>query len=258
MKRNRSTLRNYFRSGRMPTEDHFHDLIDSSLNCVDEGFDRDAENGVKISTLGDEDALMSWYRWNNTQAPKWHMRFDGSTEHPALAFQQFGSPVPALRLDGAFVETTGRAGVPFQPVAADGAWHAITPPLVGCAGFEVFAQVKGQRGSGEYALIHAIALKSHHKKIRRFSVFRRRQKRAGITETSGAYRNHYRLRLKWDNAVLKPGESLDAVAGEPYQLFLGARCDYQGEVSISGSLIRLFDDDGTVARTGTSRLAHAR
>ena len=36
----RSTLKKFFESGRMPSERQFADLIDSMLNMVDEGFDK--------------------------------------------------------------------------------------------------------------------------------------------------------------------------------------------------------------------------
>ena len=35
---NRQTLKNYFKKGGFATEKHFVDLIDSSLNVVDDGF----------------------------------------------------------------------------------------------------------------------------------------------------------------------------------------------------------------------------
>jgi hypothetical protein len=36
--RNRDTLKQFFQEGRLPTSDHFGDLIDSMLNMSDEGF----------------------------------------------------------------------------------------------------------------------------------------------------------------------------------------------------------------------------
>ena len=41
----RQTLKNYFKKGGFATEKHFVDLIDSSLNVVDDGISIQRENG---------------------------------------------------------------------------------------------------------------------------------------------------------------------------------------------------------------------
>ena len=76
-KKNRTVLRNYFRSGNMPREDHFQDLIDSSLNLVEEGFDRSPESGFKISNMGTRDELFSFYKYSDNQKALWNMRYTG-------------------------------------------------------------------------------------------------------------------------------------------------------------------------------------
>ncbi|MFK7887704.1 MAG: hypothetical protein AB8G16_12670 [Gammaproteobacteria bacterium] len=44
---------------------------------------------------------------------------------------------------------------------ADGRWHTITPALTGCQSLEVVAGV-GRRGSGRYALLHAVASNAYN------------------------------------------------------------------------------------------------
>ncbi|NQZ13061.1 MAG: hypothetical protein HRT35_38435, partial [Algicola sp.] len=61
-KRNRSTLRNYFRVGAMPSAEHFADLVDSSINKLEEGFDKTPADGFKVSSLEDNAKLVSFYR----------------------------------------------------------------------------------------------------------------------------------------------------------------------------------------------------
>ena len=48
---NRETLKNYFKKGGFATEKHFVDLIDSSLNVVDDGIAIKPEYGLKINPL---------------------------------------------------------------------------------------------------------------------------------------------------------------------------------------------------------------
>ena len=52
-KKNRQTLREKFRRGSMPSQDDFGDLIDSMMNIMDDGIEKSAPEGFKISQLGD-------------------------------------------------------------------------------------------------------------------------------------------------------------------------------------------------------------
>ena len=57
---NRQTLKNYFKKGGFATEKHFVDLIDSSLNVVDDGISIQRENGLKINPIGFSTKLISF------------------------------------------------------------------------------------------------------------------------------------------------------------------------------------------------------
>ena len=61
-KKNRRTLKRFFSEGSLPTEDQFGDLIDSSLNTIDEGLDKTPQNGLELSLVGDHDRLISFFR----------------------------------------------------------------------------------------------------------------------------------------------------------------------------------------------------
>ncbi|MBW3530706.1 hypothetical protein [Shewanella sp. NKUCC06_TVS] len=83
-KRNRSTLKNYFRKGALPSAEHFSDLIDSCLNTLEEGFDKSVNEGFKVSSLEDNANLMSFYRKNAPEQQLWSIQFD--KEIDALLF----------------------------------------------------------------------------------------------------------------------------------------------------------------------------
>lgn len=79
-KQTRATLKNFFRAGQLPTADHFSDLVDSNLNLVDEGFGKSPENGVQISTLGSERALLSFYTPIDPNKSQWSLAYGEDTE----------------------------------------------------------------------------------------------------------------------------------------------------------------------------------
>lgn len=187
-KRNRSTLKNYFRHGTMPSAEHFSDLIDSCVNQIDEGFIKPPETGLQLRTL-DQQHILSFYQQNSHDTPLWHVGFapqgnnlhifanrdaditeDAPDADPAdpvinLSMTPKGNvgintatPKQALDVNGT-VASQGRMGIVFieTPIPADGEWHDITPELEGCHMLEVVAGI-GIRYSGRYALAHAIAI----------------------------------------------------------------------------------------------------
>ncbi|MEY8711547.1 hypothetical protein [Mangrovibacter phragmitis] len=187
-KRNRSTLKNYFRHGTMPSAEHFSDLIDSCVNQIDEGFIKPPETGLQLRAL-DQKHLLSFYQQNSPDTPLWHVGFapqdinlhifanpeaditDDNPDNTAttqainLALTPQGNvgintatPKQTLDVNGT-VASQGRMGTTLieTPVPADGEWHDITPELEGCHMLEVVAGI-GIRHSGRYALVHAVAI----------------------------------------------------------------------------------------------------
>jgi len=91
-RKSRQTLKNYFRAGALPEERHFHDLVDSTLNMEDEGFNKTPEDGLHVCTRagasGDAgQSLVSFFReGQEARGALWRMRFDRGFD--ALQFVQ--------------------------------------------------------------------------------------------------------------------------------------------------------------------------
>ena len=58
---NRKSLKGYFKKGQLPTEGHFHDLIDSSINKVDDGMSKTMEDGLMLAPIGESRKLISFF-----------------------------------------------------------------------------------------------------------------------------------------------------------------------------------------------------
>lgn len=177
---NRKTLKEYFSYGKLPTQEDFHDLIDSMLNMLDEGFDKSADNGLKIAQIGREGKLMSFYRNIDVLSPIWSIGLRsegeapddlivGGSADPAAVTLHFPTPEAGadapfeFRIAGTLASCGRRGETGTLPAPADGAWHDITPPLDGCHAFEIMAGV-GKAKSGKYAIMHAFALNAFNGK----------------------------------------------------------------------------------------------
>ncbi len=109
---NRATLRNYFKAGTLPTEDHFGDLIDSTLNMVDEGYRKSPEHGVEISALGSSNALVSFYTQRDPNTVQWSIAYGAETgdgRGKRLVFSARDSNVPGPSVLS--FDPVGRIGV---------------------------------------------------------------------------------------------------------------------------------------------------
>ncbi|MBS0483972.1 MAG: hypothetical protein JSS06_01950, partial [Proteobacteria bacterium] len=71
----------------MPTEVAFADLIDSTLNLIDDGFEKTVEDGLKIFQLGDG-KLMSFYQNMSTLSSLWSAGIDKATGNLSFGDQQ--------------------------------------------------------------------------------------------------------------------------------------------------------------------------
>lgn len=247
-KRNRATLKKFFRQGALPSEEHFHDLIDSTLNMADEGFDKSPAKGLEISSLGDYGQLISFCRndqslWEishgEARGNKAKLVFRGTeNERPTLALTPDGKlgvneEDPEWQCDiRGVIRSDGRIGVvptKHKTVRADGQWHNITEGLAGCHAFEVMAGV-GKRRTGRYALVHAVALNTFNPGGFWFN-FLNFKKRIRCQQ---AYYRSWRdkLKLRWFTDKGK------------YYLQLRSNSDYEGDVRIRYYLTRLwFDED---------------
>lgn len=188
-RKNRKTLEAKFKKGKMPSENAFADLIDSTLNLVDDGFEKTVEDGLKVSQLGDG-KLVSFYQNMAALNAMWFVGLDRATSNLKIG-NQFNPNILTLRsleslstesdyasnmgvginkdnpqytLDVAgTIASHGRVGCAGgMAVPADGQWHDITQKLTGCQAFEIMAGVGGKDGDGKYALMHAFALSTYN------------------------------------------------------------------------------------------------
>ena len=176
---NKHTLKNFFKKGSFPTEVHFASLIDSTINKIDDGFAKDINDGLQISPQGTSDKLISFYKNIRDKNPAWHVALNPDAKSKGLSigevrgasrlFIQEGgnvgigttSPKHKLEVDG-FVGMKGRKGTFKQgEVPANGKWHILLEGLNHSQAFEVIAQINGKKGSGKYALTHAICLSTY-------------------------------------------------------------------------------------------------
>jgi hypothetical protein len=66
LKKNRSTLKDYFKKGAIPTEANFADLIDSMLTQDEDNISKLPNDPLKITATGVDEALLNFYRVENT------------------------------------------------------------------------------------------------------------------------------------------------------------------------------------------------
>ena len=199
-KRDRITLKKFFVRGKMPTEEHFSDLIESTLNIVDEGFDKSVDKGLSLAPLDEEGHIASIFRKIEDEESKWSITLDNTSED--LTFRQFdrnelltlsqkgrvgiGTINPRFQLHTSKTAGLyGRAGTYASgEVPADSQWHDITEKLYGCFALEVIAGC-GLLQQGKYALIVATAIQC-------FGAHRR------IHRTQSWYGSRFnKIRLRW-------------------------------------------------------------
>ncbi len=233
-RRNRDTLKHFFKKGRLPSEENFGDLIDSMLNIIDEGFDKTLEHGLKIYPIGESEKYISFFQRTESRSPLWSFNVDDRTgafelrngaEKPILSINSAGSvgvntndPRYDLDVHGT-IAGEGRIGT-FERgrVPADGLWHDIVEDCTGCQAFEVMAGA-GKKGEGRYSLLHAVAL----------STFNSRDSIKSDAAYYGSRCN--RLKLKWAES-----ENHD------YSLQIKTCCDYGEPAQIQYHITSLWFD----------------
>ena len=232
-KKNRSTLKEYFKKGCLPSEEQFGDLIDSTLNIIDEGFDKTPESGLKITQIGEDSRLISFYRNIDIKSPIWsitvdtakkQLLFNAEDDKSVLALDPAGriginkgDPNYTLDVEG-IIAAKGRIGRYKEgTVPADGQWHPVVEKLDGCRAYEIMAGV-GKKKSGKYALLHAFALSTFNAKSR-------------IASHQAYYHSRCdRIKLRWR------GEQHD------YALEMRTCCCYGDDITIKYSITELWFD----------------
>lgn len=232
-RRNRKTLKNYFSKGRLPSEENFADLIDSVVNIVDEGISKTFEDGLKISTIGDSNKLISIYKDIEDKKPVWQFELDQSkntltllnddnqsilviTKDGKIALNK-EKPEYDLDIDGVISATGFVGNYKKGTVPADGNWHTVLANLDGCHAFEIMAGV-GKKGSGKYSLIRATVISTFNGKN-------------SISQQGGFFGSLCnKIRIK----IIGKQNS--------YDILMKTRCNYGENINISYNLSRLWFD----------------
>lgn len=245
--KDRETLKTYFSKGRRPSQEEFADLIDSTLNIIDHGFDKTPHDGFRIAQLGSSSSLQSFYQDITIKSPLWRLRLDpvtssliyegvkeGDGENEiVLTLNPTGkvgirNKYPNHELDViGTIATNGRIGQEgVKQVAANGIWQDITEDLDGCRAYEIIAGVGGAKGSGKYALMHAFALSTYNGKNK-------------ITYHQAHYGSRCnRLKLQWVGNTHK------------YKLQLKTACDYKEDLNVKYYITELWFDPFMEAAKG--------
>jgi len=230
----RNTLKGFFRSGQMPTETNFRDMIDSTVNKVDDGLSKNEDDGLMLSPSGSSQKLISFYRNIQDKSSVWSINLDKGSSHLNFA-NYLGEPVLSLTSEGnvgigndnpefpldvaGVVGMQGRIGTYLQgKIPANGVWHTVADNLNGVYAFEVTAGV-GKKKTGKYALAHAIALATYGDSSSRIHI---RQ------ALYGSRRN--RIQLRWQ------GDTFN------FRLEMRTRTDYEGEFFVQYYISQLWTD----------------
>ena len=231
---NRITLKNFFRKGSVPTETNFADLIDSSINIVEDGIGRSVEDGFRIAPMGYSKRLLSFYENSQKSIPDWFISLnDGSSK--GLTFHQsdndhrlvlknggnigigISNPTSKLEVKGCIGMDARKGTFAEGQVPGDAKWHDIIAELDEIQAFEVMAQISGKRGSGRYAIAHAIALATFGGYLSKWSIRK-------TAANYGGFLN--RLQFRWTGTVnnyalqvrTRRHYGLNDQNAEPYQI----------------------------------------
>ena len=245
-RRRRIMLKEQFESGKMPSEADFADLIDSMLSMLDEGFEKNPDDGFKIAQL-QSGKLISFYQDIGAGKAIWSLGLDKASSN--LSFEDAeGKPLltlankadgeetapsgvgigkrhPRHELDVAgTVASHGRVGRSGEmAVPADGYWYDMTDAnMTGCQAWEVVAGVGAKDSEGRYAIMHAFATNAF-----------------GDNGEISYHQSHYgnkcsRIELRW----------VRAEAGKPFEFRLQMRvgCSYGEDVWIKYHMTQLWQD----------------
>lgn len=177
-RRNRNTLKDYFKRGQRPSERAFEDLIDSGLNTLDDGFSSSPQIGIGLAPQSEEGVVLSTFRNPGDTYPNWEFainRKNGDLQIRCREEKEAQPIVTVKYLDDQHEDAKGKGvlvngmltsvgrkgGYRSGSVPANGQWQDILGPdeqlEEGCYALEVVAGC-GQRNKGMYALLVATAV----------------------------------------------------------------------------------------------------
>lgn len=244
-KLNRKELFELFRNGKIPSENHFKNLIDSTLNIKEDGFKKTKEEGLVIKPLGDSkrfltlyksvDDINSFFSFEKEEegVPGLKLTSDPANTdtavyvhtNGAMGIGQKAEEGQRLSVNG-FIAAQGRTGNYLTgAVPANGRWQRVNPAeeyFDGCQALEVVARA-GRPNSRKYAIMHALALSAYGGKSSKHRIRR-----------TGAHFGFLwnRIRLRW--------RSVDA---NHYYLEIKTSSNYGEGATIHYRICKLWDED---------------
>ncbi|MDR3061990.1 MAG: hypothetical protein LBU57_07750 [Dysgonamonadaceae bacterium] len=175
-RRNRETLKNYFRQGERPTQQAFEELIDSTLNILEDGISGSPPIGIGLAPLTEEGVVISVFRSAGDQKTMWEIAIekkngdlqirhcDDENSQPVLTIkhrEDVQHKAQDILINGTLNSPGRKGNYKTGKVPADGKWHDMLGEASrleeGCWAFEVVAGC-GERNKGKYALLVATAL----------------------------------------------------------------------------------------------------
>jgi len=273
-KQNRETLKRFFSAGKLPTEEHFADLVDSSLNIIDEGFDKTEEFGFEITPQkgsDDSENLISFFRKLTDKLPSWSISYHARNEslqfihtnaatnerktvlsldqdgkitvcgeefnEAAIANGELDSNQVKLDVGGA-IRSPARLGIGLNnetSVPADGEYQPITEKLTGIQALEVVAKVE-LREEKRFAILHAIALNAYNPPWRVLNFWNRSRRVKYHQSYHSGPRD--RLKLRWESVADEDNPGV-----EQFRLCIKSAFRYPGDARIEYHITRLWDSE---------------
>ena len=205
--KNKETLKNYFKKGGFITEKEFIDLIDSSMNVIDDGISIKPEDGLKLNPTGIYSKLISFYKKKSQKNSNFsininHDKNDGLSINdennvPIIMINKDNkvgivtdNPKYDLHIDGKLGVNTRIGTYKNGSVPANGEWHKIITDLDGINAFEIMSHVYGEKNSGNHCVSHAIALSTFGGKYSN-------QKIKVLNANWGLFNFRNKIKLKW-------------------------------------------------------------
>lgn len=172
----RAKLKNYFLKGNIPTENQFHDLIDSSMNQKDDSIEKNQGEALGLSSEGSSDELLRFFKNMEDKNPQWII--SGKSKDGDVGFNisdsdnnskffiedrgkvGIGTTKPQNKLEViGSVGMQGREGLyAHGEIPADGQWYTVIGNIEDYCGFEIIANV-GTKGA--HSAMHAIAMSAY-------------------------------------------------------------------------------------------------
>ena len=179
--RNRKTLKRNFSKGRLLSESDFSDLIDSSVNKIDDGFAKDNQNGLQLAPSIESDKVLSVFQEITDKTPLWHVSLEEEDEEKKLSlygpyadkylsFHENGNIGVNTQKPAFDVEVNGQIGMSARSGTyawgekfGDGKWHTILEEPDGVGAFEVVAFITGASKTAQHAGLYATIIKVFNK-----------------------------------------------------------------------------------------------